>query len=135
MQLPFASSLGAVSSLGEHSCFVAVICCSEVAQDGMGGRSSTGSQQLGATPRSVREDRRGKFEVRSQTRAAVKERERVRTEEKQVRTLHDMVVVCGVFSELLRSPFGSSRKRLRVSNGTRWRLLPYGRQRRDCILQ
>ena len=101
----------------------------------IGGRSSTGSQQLGATPRSVREDRRGKFEVRSQTRAAVKERERVRTEEKQVRTLHDMVVVCGVFSELLRSPFGSSRKRLRVSNGTRWRVLPYGRQRRDCILQ
>ena len=42
----------------------------------MGGRSSTGSQQLGATPRSGREDRRGKFEVRSQTRAAVKERER-----------------------------------------------------------
>ena len=74
-QLPFATSLGAGSSLGEHSCFVAVICCSEVAQDGMGGRSRTGSQQLGATPRSGREDRRGKFEVRSQTRAAVKERE------------------------------------------------------------
>ena len=74
-QLPFATSLGAGSSLGEHSCFVGVICCSEVAQDGMGGRSRTGSQQLGATPRSGREDRRGKFEVRSQTRAAVKERE------------------------------------------------------------
>ena len=101
----------------------------------MGGRSSTGSQQLGATPRSGREDRRGKFEVRSQTRAAVKERERVRTEEEQVRTLHDMVVVCGVSLELIRSPFGSSRKCLRVSNGTRWRVLPYGRQRRDCILQ
>ena len=105
----------------------------------MGGRSRTGLQQLGATPRAGREDRRGKFEVRSQTRAAVKERERererVRTEEEQVRTLHDMVVVCGVSSELIRSPFGSSRKRLRVSNGTRWRVLPYGRQRRDCILQ
>ena len=32
-------------------------------------------KQQGATRRSGREDRRGKFEVRSQTRAAVKERE------------------------------------------------------------
>ena len=101
----------------------------------MGGRSSTGSQQLGATPRSVREDRRGKFEVRSQTRAAVKERERVRTEEKQVRTLHDMVVGCGVSLEQIRSPFGLSRNCHSASNDTSWRVLPYGRQRRDCILQ
>ena len=73
--MPFGTSVGTGSTLGEPSCFVADICCSDVAQEGMGGRSRTGSQQLGATPRSGREDRRGKFEVRSQTRAAVKERE------------------------------------------------------------
>ena len=31
--MPFGTSVGAGSSLGEHSCFVAVICCSNVAPD------------------------------------------------------------------------------------------------------
>ena len=44
--LPFGTRVGTGSTLGEPSCFVADICCSDVAQEGMGGRSRTRSQKV-----------------------------------------------------------------------------------------
>ena len=44
--MPFGTSVGTGSTLGEPSCFVADICCSDVAQEGMGGRSRTRSQKV-----------------------------------------------------------------------------------------